>query len=170
MVKNDMWYIYILLFFRILALENIAKILTTGPRLTHACLSATCVHAWIKEFSPAWWAVRAQLVEKSPDNFLVLNLFYSGGPMFISKKVQFFPESKQGDGVKNVKRSNLFQGDGAQLLFCIELVVFQVVPDSMFPLWIRALPMYTCLCLWHFKVTKKKRSTTRSKFFNGICV
>ena len=28
-----MWYIYILLFFRILALENIAKILTTGPRL-----------------------------------------------------------------------------------------------------------------------------------------
>ena len=31
-----MWYIFILLFFRILALENIAKILTTGPRLyTH---------------------------------------------------------------------------------------------------------------------------------------
>ena len=29
-----MWYIFILLFFfRILALENIAKILTTGPRL-----------------------------------------------------------------------------------------------------------------------------------------
>ena len=28
-----------------------------------------------------------QLVEKSPDNFLVLNLFYSGGPMFISKKL-----------------------------------------------------------------------------------
>ena len=28
-----MWYIFILLFFKILALENIAKILTTGPRL-----------------------------------------------------------------------------------------------------------------------------------------
>ena len=28
-----MWYIFILLFFRILALENTAKILTTGPRL-----------------------------------------------------------------------------------------------------------------------------------------
>ena len=28
-----MWYIFILLFFRILALENVAKILTTGPRL-----------------------------------------------------------------------------------------------------------------------------------------
>ena len=28
-----MWYIFILLFFRILALENIAKILPTGPRL-----------------------------------------------------------------------------------------------------------------------------------------
>ena len=28
-----MWYIFILLIFRILALENIAKILTTGPRL-----------------------------------------------------------------------------------------------------------------------------------------
>ena len=28
-----MWYLFILLFFRILALENIAKILTTGPRL-----------------------------------------------------------------------------------------------------------------------------------------
>ena len=37
-----MWYIFILLFFRILALENIAKILTTGPRLgviTHHSLT-----------------------------------------------------------------------------------------------------------------------------------
>ena len=37
-----MWLIFILLFFKILALENIAKILTTGPRLrewvyNHAC-------------------------------------------------------------------------------------------------------------------------------------
>ena len=28
-----MWYIFILLFFRILALENVAKILTAGPML-----------------------------------------------------------------------------------------------------------------------------------------
>ena len=31
-----MWYIFMLLFFRILALENNAKILTTGPRLNSA--------------------------------------------------------------------------------------------------------------------------------------
>ena len=31
-----MWYIFFLLFFRILAIENIAKILTTGPRLDFA--------------------------------------------------------------------------------------------------------------------------------------
>ena len=37
---------------------------------TRACLSATCVHAWIQELSPGWWAVLAQLVEKKPDNFL----------------------------------------------------------------------------------------------------
>ena len=30
------WYIFILLFFRLLALENIAKILTTGPRLAQS--------------------------------------------------------------------------------------------------------------------------------------
>ena len=98
---------------------------------TRACLSATCVHAWIQEFSPGWWAVRAQLVEKSPDNFLVLNLFYS----VYFKETIIFPESKRGGGgmVKNVRRSNLFQGDGAQLLFSIELVVFQGVPDSLCP-------------------------------------
>ena len=78
-----------------------------------------------------------------------------------------FPESKQGGGVKNVRRSNFFQGDGTQLLFSIELVVFQGVPDSLYPLWIRAVPMCTCLCLWPFKVTKNKAC---SKFFIGIDV
>ena len=34
-----MWYIFILLFFRILALENIAKILTTGPRIFASILN-----------------------------------------------------------------------------------------------------------------------------------
>ena len=51
--------------------------------------------------------------------------------------------------------------------FSIELVVFQGVPDSLYPLWIRALPTCTCLCLWPFKVTK---SEARSKFFKGIGV
>ena len=44
--------------------------------------------------------------------------------MFISKKLYFF-RVQAGRGVKNVKRSNLFQDDGVQLLFSIELVVFQ---------------------------------------------
>ena len=47
------------------------------------------------------------------------------------------------------------------------LVVLQEVPDSLYPLWIRALPMCTCLCLWPFKVTKNE---ARSKFFKGIGV
>ena len=79
--------------------------------------------------------------------------------MFISKKLYFF-QSPSGGG-QNVRRSNLFQGDGAQLLFFIELVVFQGVPDSLYPLWIRALPMCTCPCLWPFRVTKNE---ARSKF------
>ena len=59
------------------------------------------------------------------------------------------------------------QGDGGQLLFSIALVVFQGVPDSLYPLWIRALPMCTCPCLWHFKVTKNE---ARSNFFKGMGV
>ena len=125
---------------------------------TRACLSATCVHAWIQEFSPGWWAVRAQL---SPQ------LILQWGTNVYFKETIIFPESKQGGGVKNVRRSNLFQGDGAQLLFSIELVVFQGVLDSLYPLWIRALPMCTCLFVWPFKVTKNE---ARSKFFKGIGV
>ena len=89
-----------------------------------------------------------QLVEKSINN----------------KETIFFPESKreEGGGKSNVRWSNLYQGDGAQLLFSIELVVFQGVPDSLYPLWIHALPMCTCPCLWPFRVTKNE---ARSKFF-----
>ena len=54
--------------------------------------------------------------------------------MFISKKLYFFQSPSMGGGDKNVMRSNLFKGDGAQLLFSIELVVFQGVPDSLYPL------------------------------------
>ena len=56
-----------------------------------------------------------------------------------------------------------FQGDGVQLLFSIELVVFQGVPDSLYPIWIRALPMCTCLCLWLFKSPKTKHAVSSSK-------
>ena len=56
---------------------------------------------------------------------------------------------------------------GPNCFFSIELVVFQGVPDSLYPLWIRALPTCTCLCLWPFKVTKNE---ARSKFFKGIGV
>ena len=50
---------------------------------------------------------------------------------------------------------------GPNCFFFIELVVFQGVPDSLYPLWIRALPMCTCPCLWPFRVTKNE---ARSKF------
>ena len=56
---------------------------------------------------------------------------------------------------------------GPYCFFSIELDVFQGVRDSLYPLWIRALPMCTCLCLWPFKVTKNE---ARSKFFKGIGV
>ena len=85
--------------------------------------------------------------------------------MFISKKLYFsrVQAGGGGGGSKLSERSNLVQGDGAQLLFSIELVVFQGVPDSLYPLWIRALPMCTCLCLWPFKVPKMKHAVSSSK-------
>ena len=107
-------------------------------------------------------AIRAQLVEKRPDNIFGPQLiYYSRVPNFYFKETIIFPESKQGGGGggKNVRWSNIFQGDGAQLLFSIELVVFQGVPDSLYPLWIHALPMCTCPCLWPFKVTQNEACT-----------
>ena len=56
---------------------------------------------------------------------------------------------------------------GPNCFLSVELVVFQEVLDSLYPLWIRALPMCTCLCLLPFKVTKNE---ARSKFFKGIGV
>ena len=41
------------------------------------------------EFSPEWWAVRIQLVEKNPDNILVLNLFYRGGQWLFQRNDNF---------------------------------------------------------------------------------
>ena len=37
--------------------------------------------------------------------------------MFISKKLSFFQSPSRGGGGQNVRRSDLFQGDGALLLF-----------------------------------------------------
>ena len=104
---------------------------------------------------------------KEPWQILRPQLILQWGPNVYFKETIIFPESNRGGGFKNDRRSNLFQGDGAQLLFFIELVVLQGVPDSLYPLWIRALPMCTCLCLWPFKVTKNE---ARSKFFKGIGV
>ena len=103
---------------------------------------------------------------KEPLQLFSPQLILQWGPNVYFKETVIFPETKQG-AVKNVSTSNLFQGDGAQLLFSTELVVFQWVPDSLYPLWIRTLPMCTCLCLWPFKVTKNE---ARSKFFKGIGV
>ena len=65
-----------------------------------------------------------------------------------------------GPTFSKVMRPNCF-------FFSIELVVFQGVPDSLYPLWIHTLPMCTCPCLWPFRVTKNE---ARSKFFKGIGV
>ena len=67
---------------------------------TRACLSATCVHAWIQAFSTGWWEVRAQLVEKSPDNVFNPQHILQWGPNVYFTENIFFPESKQGEGAK----------------------------------------------------------------------
>ena len=38
------------------------------------------------------------MLEESPDNILDLNLFYSGGPMVISKKLYFLKSPDKGGG------------------------------------------------------------------------
>ena len=58
------------------------------------------------EFSPELWAVRVQLVEKNPDNILVLNLFYRGA-QWLFQRNDIFQESRQ--GVTNFRGSNLLQ-------------------------------------------------------------
>ena len=135
---------------------------------SRACLSATWLDEWIQKFSPLWWAVQAQLIEKSPDNILFLNLFFSWGPMLISKKLYFLKSPDR--GVTHFRGSNPFQGDGAKLHFSIETYRTRCFPGgSGLPasLWIRALPMCTCPCLWHFKGSKNE---TCSKVFKGIGV
>ena len=91
------------------------------------------LHAWIQEFSPGWWAVRAQQVEKSPDNLFSHQLILQWGSNVYFKETVIFPESKQGEGVKNVRGSNLFQGGGAQLLFFNIACCFPGIPDSLYP-------------------------------------
>ena len=77
-----------------------------------------------------------------------------------------FEESRRGWGVTNFRGSNLFQGDGAKLHFSIETYKTRCSPGGSrlpAPFWIRALPMCTCPCLWHFKVTKTKHAASSSK-------
>ena len=116
------------------------------------------------------WAVRAQLVEKSPDNFLVLNLFYSGCLMFISKNYNF-PESKQGGGGgggSTISGGPTFSKVMGPNCFFYRTCCFPGGSGLPVPsLWIRALPLCMCPCLWPFKVTKNEAC---SKFFKGIGV
>ena len=73
-----------------------------------------------------------QLVEKSPDNFLVLNLFSSGSPMFILKKLYVFQSpSGGGGGVKMSRGPTFSKVMGPNCFFSIEFVVFQGGPDSL---------------------------------------
>ena len=75
-----------------------------------------------------------QLVEKSPDNFLVLNLFYSGDPMFISEKLSFFQSPSGGGGGSKMSGSPTFSKVmGPICFFSIELVVFQGVRKPCSP-------------------------------------
>ena len=87
--------------------------------------------------------------------------------MFISKKLSFFQCPSRGGEVKMSGGPTFSKVMGPYCFFSIELVVFQGVPDSLYPLWIRALHMCMCLCLWPFRVTKNE---ARSKFFKGIGV
>ena len=88
--------------------------------------------------------------------------------MVISKKLLFLksPDRGGGGGVTNFRVSNLFQADGAELHFSIETYKTRCFPGGsrlLAPFLIRALPMCTCPCLWHFKVTKKKHAVSSSK-------
>ena len=58
-----------------------------------------------------------------------------------------------------------FQGDGAQLLFSKELIVFQGVPDSCTP-----SGFAHCLCarVYVCGLLKSPKNEARSKFFKGI--
>ena len=92
------------------------------------------LHAYMhghRDVLPGWWAVRVKLVKKSPDNFFSPQLILQWGPNVYFKETIIFLESKQVG--QNVRGSNLFQGDGAQLLFSIDFIVIQGVPDSLYP-------------------------------------
>ena len=62
-------------------------------------------------------AVRAQLIEKSPDNFFNPQLILQWGPNVYFKENIIFPESKQGRGVKNVRGSTFSKVMGPNCFF-----------------------------------------------------
>ena len=109
---------------------------------------------------------------KEPWQHFSPQLILQWEPKGYFKGTIIFEESRRGGGVKNFRGSKLFQGDGTKLHFSIETYRTRYSPGGggsrlPAPLWIRALPMCTCPCLWHFKVTKNEAS---SKFFKGIDV
>ena len=131
---------------------------------TRACLSAY-MHG-SRNFRQGGLAVRAQLVKKSPDNLFSPQLILQWGPNVYFKETIIFPKSKQGGGSK-MSGGPTFSTVMGPNCFFYRIVVFQGVPDSLYPLWISALPMCTWPCLWPFKVTKNEAC---SKFFKGIDV
>ena len=88
--------------------------------------------------------------------------------MFISKKLSFFQSPSRGGGVKMSGGPTCSKVMGPDCFFSIELVVFRGFRTPCTPIWIRALALCTCSCLWPFKVTKKNEAC--SKLFKGICV
>ena len=58
---------------------------------TRACLSATCVHALIQEFSPGWWAVRAPTGRKEPWQLFSPQLILQWGSDVYFKETIIFP-------------------------------------------------------------------------------
>ena len=61
----------------------------------------------------------AQLIEKNPNNILVLNLFYSGAQWLFQRNYFFYVQTGEG-AFTNIRGSNLFHGDRGQNAFSIE--------------------------------------------------
>ena len=108
----------------------------------------------------------SQTGRKEPWQLFSPQLILQWGTNVYFKETIIFAEYNQWGGQK-CQEVQLFPRWWGLIAFSIELVVFQGVPDYLYPLWIRALSMCTCLYFWPFKVTKNE---ARSKFFKGIGV
>ena len=106
---------------------------------------------------------------KEPWQHFSPQLILRWGPNSYFKETIFFEESSHGG-------SQISGGLTFSMVMRPNCIFFyRKLCNSLFsrgfqtpcPLWFRALPMCTCPCLWHFKVTK---NVACSKFFKGIGV